>query len=94
MGLFKKKIKNLDSNVEFRIFIKKYGEAPGDICIFCGMKEEEIQKKEHMWISYEALEIIRKDPKAFIKLADVLEKELETYIKKRGNGYECDTRTN
>lgn len=76
----KKKNKQTDNKFIFRF--EKYDKGIQDFCIFAGLEDEEIQKNEHIWVSWQAMSAMINDTLLLKKFANDLEKATNMYVEK------------
>lgn len=75
----KKKTKNQDS-VSYTFRIEPYGKELEEYIVFCSIDNEEIQKRERVWLSAQVLESFTQDYKNIANFNNQLNKTLDDYI--------------
>ena len=78
MGFFKRR--KTERKEKFSFKFVPYGDRPEEFCIFAGMEDPDIQKRERVWVSWEAVERILNERGAIQEFAY---KFIEEELKKR-----------
>lgn len=85
MGFFKRRKTGYREKFSFKFV--PYGEKPEEFCIFAGMENPDIQKRERVWVSWEAVERILNERGAIqefaFELKESSDKFVEEELKKR-----------
>ena len=82
---FRRKKKN-NSKHPFKFRFPYYGEGPKDFIIFVGSSDEEVQKTERMWVSWEmVVELLNRNISLGV-LYKELEKETDAFLNKQLKG--------
>ena len=75
----KKKKKNQDSP-SYTLCIERYGKELEEYIVFCSIDNEEINKKEKVWLSAQVLESFIQDYQNITNFNKQLNKTLDDYI--------------
>lgn len=80
-GFFKKKVAS-EATTKFVHKVVPYGPNPTDFIVFSGIDDEDIQKKENVWLSWQAVEKLLNSTSNLAEYAISLEKAMNDYAEK------------
>lgn len=80
-GFFKKKVAS-EATAKFAHKVVPYGPNPIDFIVFSGIDDEDIQKKENVWLSWQAVEKLLNSTSNLAEYAISLEKAMNDYAEK------------
>lgn len=81
-GFFSKKVAQ-KADTKFVHNIREYGKGPSEFIIFSSIDDEEIQKKEHVWVSWQTVQSILDNSANLAEYANSLEKTLNEYAEEK-----------
>lgn len=87
-GFFRKKVAQKDdtkyvADTKFVHNIREYGKGPSEFIVFSSVDDEEVQKKENVWVSWQAIQSILDNSANLAEYAYSLEKTLNKYADER-----------
>lgn len=68
-----------EANAKYIHTMREYGKGPSEFLVFSSMDDEKIQKKEHVWVSWQVVMSLLENSANLAEYATSLEKALETY---------------
>ena len=77
-GFFRKKVAQ-KTDTKFVHNIREYGKGPSEFIVFSSIDDEEIQKKEHVWVSWQVVQSILDNSANLTEYANSLEKTDNKY---------------
>lgn len=77
-GFFKKKVAS-EATTKFAHKVVPYGPNPTDFIVFSGIDDEDIQKKENIWLSWQAVEALLNSTPNLAEYAISLEKAMNDF---------------
>lgn len=81
-GFFRKKVAQ-KADTKFVHNIQEYGKGPSEFIVFSSIDDEEIQKKEHVWVSWQTVQSILDNSANLAEYANSLEKTLNEYAEEK-----------
>lgn len=81
MGIFRKRKKkdSIKENNGYAFKFERYGDLPEEYIIFAGSDNEEIQKNETIWLSWDIVVSLIKNPTQLEKFANEITFAVENY---------------
>lgn len=78
MGFFRRR--KTEKKEKFSFKFVPYGDKPEEFCIFAGMEDPDIQKRERVWVSWEVVERILNERVAIQEFAYELKESSDKFV--------------